>query len=145
MARAALAFFLRAQRTFGLCAFAALIGAAAFGQTVPDAAAIGKIRENARSYMEQLGLLTCTENARQTVRIADVTSTERREDGCDTTSYKLFAVQAIGLTGPGLNLSRASADWRERLRGASLGTATDFLASLADPPIDADFRWVRMA
>lgn len=104
-----------------------------------------KIRGSARAYVDELGRLTCTEDTRQTVRTAGVIWTERREDGCDTTEYKLFAVQAVGIAGPKVNVKRASADWPERLREASLGTATGFLASLADPNIDADLRWVQMA
>lgn len=121
------------------------IAGVALGQNAPDpAATIVKIRENAHTYIDRLAVLTCTENTRQTIAIPGVTSTETREDGCDTTGYKLFAVQAVGLAGPRVNPKHASPDWRERLSGASLGTATGFLAALADTNIDTDLRWVRL-
>lgn len=121
-----------------------MLAALARGQTAPDAAEIARVRGNARTYIQQLALLTCTENTTQTVRIARVAWTERREDSCDTKTYQLFAVQALSLARSGVNLKRASSDWRERLKEASLGATTGFLAAIAEPRIAVDFRWQQM-
>jgi hypothetical protein len=126
----------------------ALLAGFAVGETAPEAAEIGKIRENIRIYLDQLSRITCTEDTRQTVRIAGARSTETRQESCDTRQYKLFAVQQIGvLGGRAYEPSRTSAasDWRDRLREASLTTCTGFLAALVDPRMDAGFRWLRMA
>ena len=118
----------------------------AWGQTAPDTATeIARIRENVRTYLDELPRITCTERTRQTVRIAGAESTETREDSCDTHQYKLFAVQSLGvLGGKAYEPVRRGSDWRERLIEASLATSTGFPAALVDPQADAGFRWVRV-
>ena len=122
----------------------------AWGQTAPDPAGIAGIRENVRTYLDQLPRITCTERTRQTVRIGSrhegAESTETREDSCDTRQYKLFAVQSLGVLGGKAyeEPRRRAPDWRERLKEASLATSTGFLAALVDPQADAGFRWVRV-
>ncbi len=126
----------------------ALLAGFALGETARDAAEIARIQENLHAYLDQLPRITCSEDTRQTVRIAGAQSTETREESCDTHQYKLFAVQQIGVLGgrayePGSR--SAASDWRDRLREASLTTCTGFLAALVDPRRDAGFRWLRMA
>jgi hypothetical protein len=124
----------------------AVVASAAWGQTASDAAQIGKIRENIRTYLDQLPRITCTERTRQTIRMAGAESTETREDSCDTHQYKLYSVQTLGLLGGKnyeLNKKRTAPDWREQLKDASLGASTGFLAALVDPQADAGLRWVR--
>ena len=121
----------------------------AWGQTAPDPAEIARIRENVRTYLDQLPRITCTERTRQTVRIGSrfegAESTETREDSCDTRQYKLFAVQSLGVLGGKAyeEPKRRASDWRERLKEASLATSTGFLAALIDPEAEAGLRWVR--
>jgi hypothetical protein len=76
---------------------------------------IGKIQEQARIYIEELSRLTCIENTRQTVSIKDITSSEMREDSCDTKQYKLFALQSLSLAG-GPAYDTAAAIWRHDSR-----------------------------
>jgi len=122
----------------------------AWGQTAPDPAEIAGIRGSVRTWLDQLPRITCTERTRQTVRIGSrhegAESTETREDSCDTHQYRLFAVQSPGVLGGTYyepNQKRIAPDWRERLKDASLGASTGFLAALVDPRADAGLRWVR--
>src|ERR1035438_5957468 len=134
------------RAAFGL----AMLAGYAWGQTAPDPAEIARIRENVRTYLDQLPRITCTESTRQTVRIGSrfkgAEGTETREDSCDTRQYKLFAVQSLGVLGGKAyeEPKRRASDWRDGLREASLTTSTGFLAALVDPQIDAGFGWVRM-
>jgi hypothetical protein len=110
---------------------------------------IGKIQEQAGTYIEELSRLTCTENTRQTVSIPDVTSSEMREDSCDTKQYKLFAVQSLSLAGgsaydPARHGGGATSDWRERLTEASLESNSGFLQAIVNPQGRTDFHWLRM-
>ncbi len=115
-------------------------------QEIPDPAAlIGKIQEQARAYIEDLSRLTCIVKTRQTVSIAGVTVSEMREDSCDTTQYKLFAVQSLSLAGgsaydPARRRGGTTSDWRERLTDASLESNSGFLVVMPH----TDFRWLRM-
>ena len=125
----------------------AVVACVAWGQTIPDTATeTAGIRDKIRTYLDQLPRITCTEKTRQTVRIAGAQSTETREDSCDTHQYKWYSAQTPGVLGgknyeP--NQKRTAPDWRERLKDASLGASTGFLAELVDPQADADMRWVR--
>lgn len=133
---------------FGLAMLAGL----AWGQTAPNTATeIASIRDQVRTYLDELPQITCTESTRQTIRIALAELTETREDSCDIHQYKLFAVQSMaGLGGRASeqparrNRGPVALDWRARLKEASLGATTGFLAALLDPQADAGFRWVRM-
>jgi hypothetical protein len=113
----------------------------------PDSAvALRRVRENVRTYLDQLPRITCTERTRQTIRIPRAESTETREDSCDTHQYKQYSVQTLGLLDrkdykP--NQNRTGPERREHLKDASLGTSTGFLGALADPQVDASLRWVR--
>jgi hypothetical protein len=116
------------------------------------AAAIQQIRELARTYIQDVPRLTCIVNTRQTVSIAGVALSESREDSCDTTRYKLFAVQAVSLAeGPASVRNRSpravdnsvSSDWRDRLAEASLQSISAFLAAIVDPRSHIEFMWVR--
>jgi hypothetical protein len=121
----------------------AVVAAVASGQTAPDTAAI---RDNIRSYLDQLPRITCTQRTRQTIRMAADQSTETREDSCDTHQYKLYSVQTLGLLGGKFyepNEKHTAPDWRERLKEASLGASTGFLAALVDPRADAELHWRR--
>lgn len=122
----------------------ALLAGFALGETAPDAAQIARIQENIRIYLDQLPRITCTEDTRQTVRIAGAESTETREDTCDTHQYKLYSVQTLGMLGGKYyepDKKRTAPDWREQLKDASLGANTEFLAALVDPQADAGLRW----
>jgi VWFA-related protein len=125
----------------------ALLTGLAWGQTVPDKATeIARIRENIRTYLDELPRITCTEKTRQTVRIAHAEGTETREDSCDTHQYKLYSVQTPGMLGGNYyepNKKRTAPDWRAQLKDASLGASTGFLAALVNPQADAGLRWVR--
>jgi hypothetical protein len=127
-----------------------MLAGVASGQPFPESPQIATIRETIRTYLDQLPRVTCIERTRQTVRIVHAQSTETREDSCDTHQYKLYAVQSVGILGgrayeqPAERARLVAPDWRERLKEASLGAATGFLAALVDPKADADFRWVRM-
>lgn len=124
-----------------------VVAGVAWGQTAPETATeIARIRDNLRTYVDELPRITCTEETRQTARFAGTKSTETREDSCDTHEYKLLSVQSAGILGGWAhepNREWAAADWRERLNDASLGTSTGFLSRLADPQADAGMRRVR--
>jgi hypothetical protein len=78
--------------------------------------------------------------------MAGAKSSETREGSCDTHQYKLYSVQTLGLLGGKYyepNEKRATPDWREQLKDASLGASTGFLAALVDPQADAGLRWMR--
>lgn len=130
------------------------LGQNAASDDQPDrAAAIQQIREQARTYIQDVPRLTCTLDTRQTISIRDFALSESREDSCDTQQYKLFAVQAVTLAeGPASvrNRSRravddsASSDWRDRLAPASLESISAFLAAIVDPQTHAEFTWSRM-
>jgi hypothetical protein len=125
------------------------IAGVALGQNTSDSAeTIRRIRENGRMYIQRLGLLTCTENTRQTVATGGVTWTESREDGCDTRQYKLFALQSMEVAGvPAHDRPRRSAksdpDWRAQLMDASLAASAPLVGAIADPRISADMRSLR--
>jgi hypothetical protein len=138
--------------------YLALFAGSAIGQnTASDdsgngAAAIQRIREQARTYIQDVPQLSCTLSTRQTVTIAGFALSESREDSCDTKLYKLFAVQAVTLAeGPAAFRNRSrraagdsvSSDWRDRLAEASLESASAFLAALVDPHTRTEFMWVR--
>ena len=119
-------------------------------QDIHDPAAlIGKIQEQARTYIEDLSRLTCIETTRQTVSIARFKLSETREDSCDTKQYKLFALQSLSLAGgPGYDPARGrgatTTDWRERLTESSLESNSTFLLAMAKPQALTDLRWLRM-
>ncbi len=121
----------------------------AFGQNTPDPLeAIRRIRENARQYVQQLAVLTCTENTRQTVTTGGETLTETREDGCDTSHYKLFAAQALAVSGtpahdPPPRGAESGPDWPERLTDASLAASAALVGAVADARISSDMRRLR--
>ncbi len=113
------------------------------------AALIGKIQEQARTFSEDLSRLTCIEDTSQTVSIAGFTSSETREDSCDTRQYKLYAVQSLSLAGgPAYDPSRrpggATSDWRDRLTEASLKSNSEVVLAIVNPEAHTDFRWLRM-
>jgi hypothetical protein len=122
-------------------------GSVAWGQTAPHTAVeIGGIRDQIRTWLDQLPRITCTETTRQTIRIAHAESTETREDSCDTHQYKLYSVQTLGMLGGKSyepNEKLTAPDWREQLKDASLGASTGFLAALVGPRADVGLRWVR--
>ena len=126
--------------------FALIMARPALAQKIHDPAAlIGRIREQARAYIEDLSRLTCTANTRQTVSVAGVTLSEMREDSCDTRQYKLFAAQSLALAGgsaydPARRRGGTTSDWRERLTNASLESTSEFLSVIPH----TDFRWLRM-
>lgn len=130
--------------------FALLIATPSPGQDIHDPSAlIGKIQEQARTYIEDLSRLTCIENTRQTVSIAGVTLSETREDSCDTKQYKLFAVQSLSLAGgpaydPPRRRGCSASDWHERLSEASLKSNSEFLLAIVSPHAHTDFHWLRM-
>jgi hypothetical protein len=139
-----------------LCSFLAIAQTAALGQNgshVPDAAMAEKIRESARTYLEDLSRLTCIENTRQTISVAGVTLSENREDSCDTRQYKLWGAQAITLAAASNALGRSrrrggatsssAANLSEQLTDASLEANSQFLEAVIHPATRADFRWVR--
>lgn len=119
--------------------FALLIATPSPGQDIHDPSAlIGKIQQQARTFSEDLSRLTCIENTRQTVSIADITLSETREDSCDTKQYKLFAVQSLSLAGgPAYDPARrrvgTASDWRERLSASSLKSNSEFLLAIVSP------------
>jgi hypothetical protein len=120
----------------------AVLAGLAWGQPTQDSAEVGRVRENIRTYLDELPRITCTEDTRQAVRVAGAESTETREDSCDAHEYKLLSVLSAGVL-----RGRAQEPYRERaaaLSDASLGTTTGFLAALVDSKADAGFRWVRM-
>jgi hypothetical protein len=125
----------------------AVVAGVAWGQTAPDTAAeIARIRDKIGTYLDQLPRITCTEDTRQTIRMAGAESSETREDSCDTHQYKLYSVQTLGLFGGKYDepdKKRTAPDWREQLKDASLGASTGFLAALVDPRADAGLRRVR--
>jgi len=130
--------------------FALLTAKTLSAQDIPaPASLIGKIQEQARTYIEELSRLTCIEHTRQTVSITRVTSSETREDSCDTKQYKLFAVQSLSLAGgtaydPARRRDATTSDWRERLTEASLRSSSEFLLAIVNPQAHTDFRWLRM-
>jgi hypothetical protein len=128
--------------------FALVIATPSPGQNTRDPEAlIGKIREQARSYIQELSRLTCIETTRQTISIAHFTSSEMREDSCSAKQYKLFAVQALSLAGGSAydpaRRGGAASDWRERLTASSLESNSEFLSAIADPRAHTDFRRLR--
>ncbi len=129
--------------------FLTLMAGSAFGQNSSDVAMVAKIRDHARTYLRELTRLTCIEDTRQTISVPGVTSSETRQDRCDTRQYKLFAVQAVKLAGApaGYNRSRrpgaSASDFSERLTDASLEANSAFFAAIVDPKSHADFRRVR--
>ncbi len=119
----------------------------AFCRNNPDSAeALRQVRENVHTYLDQLPRITCAERTRQTIRIPGAKSTETREDSCDTRQYKLYSAPTLSLLGGRSyepNKKPILPDWRERLKDASLGATTGFLAALIDLQADAGLRWVR--
>lgn len=110
----------------------AMLAGVTWGQTAPDAAVIGSVRQNIRAYLDQLPRITCTENTRQTIHMAGAESTETREDSCDTHRYKLYSVQTLSVLGGKYfepNQARSAPEWREQLKDASLDANTGFLES----------------
>jgi len=124
-----------------------VVAAVASAQIAPDTTTeIARIRENIRTWLDQLPRITCTEDTRQTVRFPGAESTETREDSCDTHAYKLLSMQSAGVLGGQAHApdkKRTAPDWREQLKDASLGASTGFLAALVDPKADAGLRRVR--
>ena len=129
------------------CCLFAVVAGVAWAQTALDSATeIARVRDQIRTYIDQLPRITCTERTRQTIRTAGAEGTETREDSCDTHQYKLYSVQTLGLLGGKYyepNKKRTAPDWREQLKDASLGAITGFLAALVDPQADAGLRWLR--
>jgi hypothetical protein len=129
---------------------ALLMARPSLGQNILEPVAlIGKFREQARTYVEDLSRLTCIESTRQTVSIRDVTLSEMREDSCDTKQYKLFAVQSLSLArGPAYDPARrrvgTTSDWHERLTEASLDSNSEFLLAIANPQANIDLRWLHL-
>lgn len=116
---------------------------------MPEPGALaGQIREQVRNYIEELSRLTCIEKTRQTIAIPGVSSSETREDSCDTTNYKLYAVQSLALSGgaaydPSRKRGGATSDWPDRLRNASLEASSGFLRAIVNPEIQLEFRGMR--